>query len=125
MFILLQIYQDAPKAVSASVNPSGEIHEGSSVTLICNSDANPQVHNHTWYKMTASESVLVGSEKNLPIPDITMDDAGMYYCTATNELGEVNSSMMVIKVTGKNNLQPGYLQPSQRLVQLGWQSGWL
>ncbi|XP_063331703.1 B-cell receptor CD22-like [Pelmatolapia mariae] len=40
---------DAPKLPSVSVTLSGEIVEGSSVTLTCSSDANPAA-NYTWYK---------------------------------------------------------------------------
>ncbi|CAK6982814.1 B-cell receptor CD22-like isoform X2, partial [Scomber scombrus] len=39
----------APKLPSVSVSPSGEIIEGSSVTLTCSSDANPAAK-YTWYK---------------------------------------------------------------------------
>ncbi|XP_029987247.1 B-cell receptor CD22-like [Sphaeramia orbicularis] len=40
----------APTVPSVSFSPSGEIIEGSSVTLTCTSDANPPVTKYTWYK---------------------------------------------------------------------------
>ncbi|CAL8401720.1 unnamed protein product [Gadus morhua 'NCC'] len=40
---------NAPKTPSVTVSPSGEIEEGSSVTLSCSSDANPAA-NYTWFK---------------------------------------------------------------------------
>ncbi len=46
MFLCLP---DVPQLLSVSVSPSGEIVEGSSVTLSCSSDANPAA-NYTWYK---------------------------------------------------------------------------
>ncbi|KAL7852081.1 hypothetical protein SRHO_G00178660 [Serrasalmus rhombeus] len=39
-----------PKNISVSISPSGEIVEGSSVTLTCSSDGNPPVKNYTWFK---------------------------------------------------------------------------
>ncbi|CAL8398870.1 unnamed protein product [Arctogadus glacialis] len=38
---------DAPKTPSVTVSPSGEVEEGSSVTLSCSSDANPAAK-YTW-----------------------------------------------------------------------------
>ncbi|XP_051801944.1 B-cell receptor CD22-like [Acanthochromis polyacanthus] len=49
LFINVLCPPDAPKLPSVSVSPSGEIMEGSSVTLTCSSDANPAA-NYTWYK---------------------------------------------------------------------------
>ncbi|KAG7271891.1 hypothetical protein CRUP_038143 [Coryphaenoides rupestris] len=40
---------DGPKDTSVSSSPSGEIEEGSSVTLSCSSDANPAAQ-YTWFK---------------------------------------------------------------------------
>ena len=42
-------FLDPPKLPSVSVSLSGEIVEGSSVTLTCSSDANPAAK-YTWYK---------------------------------------------------------------------------
>ncbi|KAJ8001574.1 hypothetical protein DPEC_G00170890 [Dallia pectoralis] len=48
--------QYGPRNTSVSVSPSGEIVEGSSVTLTCSSDANPPVYNYTWYKKNRDSS---------------------------------------------------------------------
>ncbi|XP_063049609.1 B-cell receptor CD22-like, partial [Engraulis encrasicolus] len=83
-----------PKNTSVSVHPSGEVLEGTSVTLTCSSDANPPVENYTWYKKLESSSsslwLRVGESYN--ITSITAEDRGHYYCTAENKYGTQNSS---------------------------------
>uniref|UniRef100_A0A4W5KEG2 Ig-like domain-containing protein n=1 Tax=Hucho hucho TaxID=62062 RepID=A0A4W5KEG2_9TELE len=65
--------------------PSGEIVEGSSVTLTCSSDANPPVFKYTWYKKNGAS--LTGSEKTYNFPTISSEDSGEYYCGAENKYG--------------------------------------
>ncbi|KAJ8332894.1 hypothetical protein SKAU_G00417900 [Synaphobranchus kaupii] len=81
-----------PKRISVSVSSSGEILEGSSVTLTCISDANPPVQNYTWFKNNrAVFSETGGPEESYTIKNITQQDAGEYYCKAGNGIG-TNSS---------------------------------
>ncbi|XP_041713661.1 B-cell receptor CD22-like [Coregonus clupeaformis] len=49
-----------PKNISVAVSPSGEIVEGSSVTLTCSSDANPAVQKYTWFKKTVASTKAYG-----------------------------------------------------------------
>ncbi|KAG5855774.1 hypothetical protein ANANG_G00000130, partial [Anguilla anguilla] len=80
--------QYPPKSTSVSVSPSGEIVEGSSVTLTCSSDANPPVQRYTWYKNNrAVSSETGGPEDSYTIKTITLQDAGEYYCAAENGIG--------------------------------------
>ncbi|XP_064161704.1 B-cell receptor CD22-like isoform X2 [Anguilla rostrata] len=81
-----------PKSTSVSVSPSGEIVEGSSVTLTCSSDANPPVQRYTWYKNnSAVSSETGGPEDSYTIKNITLQDAGEYYCEAQNAIGRKRS----------------------------------
>ncbi|KAG5278361.1 hypothetical protein AALO_G00098120 [Alosa alosa] len=89
----------APKHTSASVLPSGDIEEGSSVTLTCSSDANPPAHNYTWYKMLKDRSSQVGSSQNHSFVNISSEQSGLYYCVAENVIGKYNSSAVQINVT--------------------------
>ncbi|KAJ8001582.1 hypothetical protein DPEC_G00170970 [Dallia pectoralis] len=58
---------DGPRNPSVSVSPSGEIVEGSSVTLTCSSDANPPVYNYTWYKTNVTSPKASGQSYNIRI----------------------------------------------------------
>ncbi|XP_047659578.1 B-cell receptor CD22-like [Tachysurus fulvidraco] len=73
-----------PKRVSVSISPSGEIVEGSSVTLTCSSDANPPVHRYTWYKV--NERSPVGSGQSYSFT-LTSSSSGWFYCVAQNKYG--------------------------------------
>uniref|UniRef100_A0A4W5KDN2 Ig-like domain-containing protein n=1 Tax=Hucho hucho TaxID=62062 RepID=A0A4W5KDN2_9TELE len=85
-----------PKNTSVSVSPSGEIVEGSSVTLTCSSDANPDVDKYTWYKKNRAS--LTGSEKTYNFTTIRSEDSGEYYCGTENKYGRLNSSSVSVDV---------------------------
>ncbi|KAL7845257.1 hypothetical protein AOLI_G00234490 [Acnodon oligacanthus] len=82
------------KKVSVSISPSGEIVEGSSVSLTCSSDGNPPVKIYTWFK----GSTPVGAGKTYNIPNIRSDDSGEYTCQSRNDHGERNSTAVEITV---------------------------
>ncbi|CAL8239827.1 unnamed protein product, partial [Gadus morhua 'NCC'] len=78
----------APKTPSVTVSPSGEIEEGSSVTLSCSSDANPAAE-YTWLKIHEDSVKELG--QNYTITNIT------------SELGET--------ITAKHIMQLGVKTP--------------
>ncbi|XP_051546730.1 B-cell receptor CD22-like isoform X1 [Myxocyprinus asiaticus] len=90
--VLLDI-QYAPKNTSVTVNPSGSVLEGRSVTLTCSSDGNPPVFNYNWYRDT--EEQLEQSGQNLTINKTNLTHSGQYYCTARNQYGTQNSSVLL------------------------------
>nr|XP_029502754.1 B-cell receptor CD22-like [Oncorhynchus nerka] len=90
---------DGPKNTSVSVSPSGEIVEGSSVTLICSSDANPPVDKYTWYKKNVASPKASG--QSYSITNIISEDRGEYYCEAQNGRGSMISTAQMIIVAGK------------------------
>ncbi|XP_070298139.1 sialoadhesin-like [Salvelinus sp. IW2-2015] len=76
-----------PKSTSVSVSPSGEIVEGSSVTLTCSSDANPPVQSYTWwYKKNGGHYQSMTGPHHV-LNQIQSSDNGEYYCEAWNEMG--------------------------------------
>ena len=90
---------DAPKNTSVSVSPSGDIVEGSSVTLTCISESNPPVDKYTWYKKNVTSPKSSG--QSYSITNIISEDRGEYYCEAQNGRGSMNSTTLMIIVAGK------------------------
>ncbi|KAL7845350.1 hypothetical protein AOLI_G00235420 [Acnodon oligacanthus] len=82
-----------PKSISVSISPAGEISEGSSVNLTCNSDANPPVQNYTWFKEGGSSPVGSGHGYRAL-------QSGSYYCVAQNEHGSQTSAAVTVTAKG-------------------------
>uniref|UniRef100_A0A672G461 Ig-like domain-containing protein n=1 Tax=Salarias fasciatus TaxID=181472 RepID=A0A672G461_SALFA len=86
---------DGPKLPSVSVSPSGEIVEGSSVTLTCSSDANPAA-SYSWYR--EGEDTPQASDKIFTISDVSLEHSGNYSCVAQNTCTSVcNRANSVLK----------------------------
>ncbi|KAI5607826.1 B-cell receptor CD22-like, partial [Silurus asotus] len=83
-----------PKNISVSFSPSGEIVEGSSVTLTCRSDANPPVKTYTWLMGTTS----VGNGETFTISKISSKDSEKYKCMCSNKVGHQNSTSVTLNV---------------------------
>ncbi|CAK6982784.1 sialoadhesin-like, partial [Scomber scombrus] len=104
----------APKILSVSVSPSGEIVEGSSVNLTCSSDANPAA-NYTWYK--ENQTLFHGSEGIYNFMSISSEDRAMYYCKSENQYGQINSSSFFINVLYAPKLPSVSVSPSGEIVE--------
>lgn len=93
---------DGPTNTLAS--PPMVVDDGTSVSLICNSLANPPIQSYVWFRITdrvqevGNQSVLHTGEN------------GKYFCRATNEHGSQNSSSVTVKIKGA--LAIGGLKPS-------------
>ncbi|XP_024145555.2 B-cell receptor CD22 isoform X2 [Oryzias melastigma] len=87
--------------LSRTINGSGQILEGSSVTLTCSSDANPAA-NYTWFK--ENKDSPKSEEQMFTISDITAEDGGLYICVAQNKLGQQNSTVQVSVGSGSVGL---------------------
>ncbi|KAL2086832.1 hypothetical protein ACEWY4_017891 [Coilia grayii] len=70
--------------------------EGDTVTLSCSSDANPPVHNYTWYLKTGAESLVRGTGESISF-NVTSDTSGLYYCQAQNEVGSQTSTEVAVQ----------------------------
>ncbi|XP_056226985.1 B-cell receptor CD22-like [Seriola aureovittata] len=99
------------KVPSVSVNPPGEIMEGGSVTLTCNSNS---AANYTWYKKNLP---LPNKEPQLVFNSIQSSDSGQYYCAAENELGRRTSDHKFIDVEYAQKLLSVSVSPSGEIVE--------
>uniref|UniRef100_A0A3Q1B526 B-cell receptor CD22 n=1 Tax=Amphiprion ocellaris TaxID=80972 RepID=A0A3Q1B526_AMPOC len=94
-----------PKNTSVSVKPSAEVDAGNNVTLICSSHANPPVENYTWYKIYDNNIIAIGQKLEHHFKEVTQGDNGQYFCRAANKHGSQNSSVVTLKVEGKNMMK--------------------
>ncbi|KAF5898365.1 B-cell receptor CD22-like, partial [Clarias magur] len=83
-----------PKNISVFISPSGEIVEGSLVTLTCTSDANPHMNIYTWFK----EKTFLRKENTYTISNISSEDSGEYKCKCSNGVGIKYSSVVTLNV---------------------------
>ncbi|XP_043092628.1 sialic acid-binding Ig-like lectin 13 [Puntigrus tetrazona] len=87
--------QYSPKDTSVSVFPSSSVLEGSSVTLSCSSESNPAVMNYTWSREREGQLEQLQTGQNLTFNRTDPTHRGWYHCTAQNQHGAQNSSVML------------------------------
>ncbi|MED6245220.1 hypothetical protein ATANTOWER_000279 [Ataeniobius toweri] len=103
-----------PKLPSVSLGSSGEILEGSSITLICTSDANPAA-NYTWYKRNVPDPL--GKDSQLVFKSVQSSDTGKYFCKADNVLKMIKSEDISVDVEYAPRLPLVSLTPSGEIVE--------
>ncbi|XP_035527874.1 B-cell receptor CD22-like [Morone saxatilis] len=89
--------QYAPKKVTLSMSPSGDVVKGNLVTLTCSSDANPPV-TQSGYRLYKDRQ-FISSGLNHTISDVQPGHSGLYHCQAWNNIGDfVNSTEVHLDV---------------------------
>ncbi|XP_061536080.1 LOW QUALITY PROTEIN: B-cell receptor CD22-like [Phycodurus eques] len=82
--------QYGPRHANVSAIPSSSISVGSSVSLTCSSDANPNA-SYIWYKDNEESPKFAGAVFN--ISDNRQHHGGEYRCEARNALGSLNATL--------------------------------
>jgi hypothetical protein len=89
-----------------TVSPSGEIEEGSSVSLSCSSDANPAAE-YTWFK--EQDDSVEESGQNYTLSDMTSEHGGHYFCQAHHAIRHRDSTLLSVNVTGNWSFKTVFL----------------
>ncbi|XP_076140877.1 B-cell receptor CD22-like [Alosa pseudoharengus] len=96
--VTLQVFY-RPKNTRVVSDPSGEITEGTRVTLTCMSEADPPVHTYTWIKKSGAVELESGKKNTLTFSRISSEDSGEYLCRAANRIGKQDSPTMLFEVS--------------------------
>ncbi|CAL8240406.1 unnamed protein product [Gadus morhua 'NCC'] len=102
----------APKTPSVTVRPSGELEEGSSVTLSCSSDANPAANYNLVQGYTDRSYIEMKQGPQVIFRSILSKDSGQYCCIAQTELR--TSKLIYISVKYAPKTPSVTLSPSVR-----------
>ncbi|XP_063291522.1 B-cell receptor CD22-like [Pelobates fuscus] len=96
-YIILNI-KFPPKNTGIKVLDKTEMREGDTVTLQCITRANPAPSSYEWYKVEKNSTTkLKKNAEKLQILNVNLD-SNKYYCSARNELGTGNSSIIELPV---------------------------
>ena len=93
LYILVSIFSVSPEG-GVSVTPVGVVYdEGDTVTFLCSAEGGPG-NTLQWLKDGEPFSgIISGSENNLTLTNITIDDGAVYTCVASNAAGTGSASV--------------------------------
>ncbi|XP_076142308.1 junctional adhesion molecule B-like [Alosa pseudoharengus] len=90
--------RDAPHIPSVSISPSGDIVEGTDVTLTCKNRSDLPVQSYNWYKRVNTTHLHLGTGNPYTIKDIAPEDNGEYFCRSGYEFGNKYSCTVRLQV---------------------------
>lgn len=77
---------DLPRNIKIEGTTSVKV--GSTLTLTCSAESNPQPHSYTWKHIPGLSSFSLSmNNKELKIEKVTIQHAGQYTCDVTNTIG--------------------------------------
>lgn len=80
-------HSDRPR--NSTIESDGTVKVGGSLTLTCNTDANPAPHNYSWYRDydQLTKSLPWTPTRNLTLTNVQRADDGCYMCKPKNHIG--------------------------------------
>lgn len=85
----------APTNASVTMSPPGGAVQNGSVTLTCQSDANPAAK-YAWFR--GNQGKPVREDGRLFFISLQASDCGEYFCTAQNQLGMKTSKRVSVEL---------------------------
>ncbi|KAL2086288.1 hypothetical protein ACEWY4_017347 [Coilia grayii] len=86
---------------SVSINPPGDIQEGTDVTLTCTSRSWFPVQSYSWHKTGSTSALQESLLSTYTITGVTSVDSGEYYCQITDSLCTRSSAPVKLQVVYK------------------------
>ncbi|XP_077395073.1 B-cell receptor CD22-like isoform X2 [Festucalex cinctus] len=94
----------APKHVTATAQSSLMVAENGTLVLRCDADSDPPVESVMWWKVNDARPQNLPPGQNLTVASFAAADAGLYGCTATNEVGSASSPPVEVEMQNLNKL---------------------
>ncbi|XP_056237488.1 B-cell receptor CD22 isoform X2 [Seriola aureovittata] len=98
---LLISVQYRPRRTSIFI-PDNKVKVGGSLTVTCNTDANPDPHTYSWYRFNENKKLdssrwksSTGHDNSQYLANIQRADEACYVCNATNSIGTGDDSQQV------------------------------
>ena len=76
--------------------PSGEVAEGTAVTLTCSENTNSVVYQYEWLK----GRLIIGNSSTLTLESIQKEDSGLYYCRVSATIPNAVPARTITWATG-------------------------
>ncbi|KAI1889537.1 hypothetical protein AGOR_G00163890 [Albula goreensis] len=92
--------------------------EGQTASFCCKVGGTPQPDSYQWYHNdNLLDASMMNSDGSLVLKNLRMDQAGEYYCRASNKAGAIKSKPAVLTVTGRDapSCNP---KPESHLIRL-------
>ncbi|XP_055083760.1 B-cell receptor CD22-like [Periophthalmus magnuspinnatus] len=88
----------APQKVRVQADPGLRVEENTTLTLHCRAQSHPSVSSVTWSRGPAWQGPPVHTGPTFRVSSVSVNDSGLYSCTAHNQVGQGTSPPAEVQV---------------------------